>query len=148
MTVRYRNRVVIDRDYFILAARTESGLLERSVGKCLWDVLPPGVAQCYLRVYREAWERGEARDVCFCHGRLFKSEVRRSGDVLVVRYNVLVELDVSTFETLGESLSRIFSLLCVLREDEESRRVSRPGLRLVAPTPGDDPQVPDRAEAQ
>lgn len=133
---------VLDRDYMILQAATNTGFLEEHIGECLWDALPPLGAETWFPIYRRAWENGKGSGVGFYSGILTKAtmEVAPGGATMAVAYEEIARLDVTNLRTVRQTLNAILARL-EIEEHRAGERVqqSRSETLRVVPEPVEAP---------
>ena len=101
-----------------------------SVGDVLWDYLP-GAREVYEPHFAEARSTGRAVEaVVFYAGRLKRLLVIPGRDGLAVHVENLVELDVTSLETLTRSLAQVDAVLADRASAPPDRR-SRASLRAL-----------------
>ena len=99
-----------------------------SVGRCLWDVWPAS-EPIFRPIYEQAWDTGRGEGIGFFMGVLVELNVTQIGDKLDVAYVELGHLDVTSCESLADSLIHL-RRLCRERQPQDLPPLPAP-LRVV-----------------
>lgn len=124
----------VDRNYKIVNASHTYRAVHQRRGLILWDTFP-GSRDVYEAVYEKCWAEGSVDQVVFGAGHL----VRVIGTVaseneMLIEWETLAEIDVTTLASLQLSLAQIQCLL-EIQVGARSGPSAAPTLRIVQTEP-------------
>jgi hypothetical protein len=128
VTVEGNLRFVLDERYRIVeASPAAQPLVGHLIGETIWEHFP-GSRSVFLPYCEEARRTGEKVEfVQFYGGRMMRVTYVPEGLRLVVTWETLGDVDVTTLDALRSSLLEIVAVLA----EQDAARPRRPALRVV-----------------
>jgi hypothetical protein len=101
----------INRDWILLSHNdTATPWVGECLDRSIWDVYPD--AEPFLRPMLEhAWATGHTTGMIVFHGVLFEFTASTYLDAMIVTYEEIDHLDVTSLQTIVESLTRMIDVL-------------------------------------